>query len=182
MIRASLPDAANVRFRACGGDEARQLFVHRAGKDHFGDFHGRLVRHPQAVQELRFDAGPFEHAADLRAAAMDDHRMDADQLEQNDVGGEARGGFAVAHGVAAIFDDHGFAVVDLDEGQRLGQRARGGCAVLQRRCKALRIDALGFDLGHLPRSLLLALGRPSAPAKGFGRSCGKVIPLCAQGP
>ena len=77
--------------------------------------------------------------ADLRPAAVHDDRLDAGLLEQHDVLGEILRRGAVAHGVAAVFDDHDLLVValhvrqGLDEdfgahmhvGQRVGHRALG---------------------------------------------------------
>ncbi len=77
---------------------------------------------------------------DLRAAAVDHHRMHAQELEQNGVGGELLGQALLAHGVAAVFDHHRLAVVDLDEGQRLGQGLGGGPARLVR--------GVGGKVGH----------------------------------
>ena len=55
---------------------------------------------------------------------MHHHRVHAHQLQQNHIRRELPGHRALAHGVAAIFDDHGLAIIDLDIGQRLGERLR----------------------------------------------------------
>ena len=66
----------------------------------------------------------LQHVADLRAAAMDDHGLDARLLHQHDVLREILG-HAFDHGVAAIFHDDGLAVVLQDVGQRFDENARG---------------------------------------------------------
>ena len=78
----------------------------------------------QAVDERALDLEPLEHLADLRPAAMDDDRVDADLLQQHDVLREELAERVVAHGVAAIFDDDGLAGIAPHIGQRLRQRAR----------------------------------------------------------
>ncbi|MNE32400.1 hypothetical protein D3C80_1260110 [compost metagenome] len=55
---------------------------------------------------------------------MDHHGVHAHQLQQHHIGGELFRHGALAHGVAAVFDDHGFAVINLDIGQGLGERLR----------------------------------------------------------
>jgi hypothetical protein len=54
--------------------------------------------------------------------------MQAEQLQEHRVGRELAGHGLLAHGVAAVFDHHRLAVVNLDEGQRLGQGLGGGPA------------------------------------------------------
>jgi hypothetical protein len=51
-----------------------------------------------------------EHLLDLRAAAVHDHRIHADQLEQHHVAREARLQRVVGHGVAAVLHDDRLAV------------------------------------------------------------------------
>ena len=72
-------------------DEADELLVDRAGQHHLDDLDGLLVGDAQAAGELRLDAEPLEHVADLRAAAMHHHRIDGGLLHQHDVAREARG-------------------------------------------------------------------------------------------
>src|SRR3546814_4706381 len=63
------------------------------------------------------------HGADLRSAAVDDDRIDADLLQQHDIAREPGRQRLVAHGVAAVLDDEGLAAVAAPIGQRLGQDA-----------------------------------------------------------
>ena len=90
-----------------------------AGQHHLDDLHGGGVSHPQAILERRVDTQLLQHAADLRPAAMNDHRVDAEELEEDDVAGEEVGQLLVLHGMAAILDDDRLPVIALDVGQRL---------------------------------------------------------------
>src|SRR5439155_27276662 len=71
---------------------------------------------------------------DLRAAAVHDHRIHADELQQHHVVGEAALEPLVGHCVAAVLDHDGLAVKTLDVGQRFGEdiglvgRSLGGVA------------------------------------------------------
>ena len=76
----------------------------------------------RAVDELAANPEALEHRADLRAAAVDDHRVDADRLEQHDVLGEGLRQVGVAHRMAAVLNDKGRTGVALQIGQRLDQR------------------------------------------------------------
>ena len=71
--------------------------------------------------ELRFDAELLQHRADLRAAAMDDDRIDAGLLQQHHVLGEVARLVLVAHRVAAILHDDDRLVVAQHMRQRLHQ-------------------------------------------------------------
>src|SRR5262249_36385748 len=59
---------------------------------------------PQAAAELRGDAEPVEHRADLRAAAVHHDRFEA-RRAQVEHGPRERG--RVGHGVPAVLDHHG---------------------------------------------------------------------------
>lgn len=52
---------------------------------------------------------------------MHDHRVDADELEQDDIAREALLQPLFGHGIAAVFDHDRLAVILTDVGQRLGQ-------------------------------------------------------------
>ena len=58
-------------------------------KHHLDDLDGGGVGDAQPGRDLRLDAQPVEHLADLRAAAVHDHRIDGGLLHQHDVAGEA---------------------------------------------------------------------------------------------
>ncbi len=113
--------------RAPGAVDRRgELLVDRAGQHHLDHLDGLLVGDAQAVDEAGLDREAVEHLRDLRAAAMDDDRIDADLLQQDDVAREFARRPLVAHRMAAVFHDHGPARVAAHEGQRLGENAALG--------------------------------------------------------
>ena len=69
-------------------DQPGHLFVDRAGQHHFHHFDHGVVGDAQAVDEFAFNIKPFQHGVDLRPAAMDDDRVDADLFQQRDVAAE----------------------------------------------------------------------------------------------
>ena len=91
------------------------------GEHHLDDLDGRFVGDAQTGRELRFDAEPLEHVADLRPAAVHDHRVDRGLLHQHDIARKAARGRLVAHGVAAVFHNHDLVVVALHMRQRFGE-------------------------------------------------------------
>jgi hypothetical protein len=95
------------------------LLVDAADEDHLGDAHRLFVGDAHAADEPRADAEPVEHLVDLRTAAVHDHRVHADELEQHDVLRERLLELVVGHRVAAVLDDDGLAVKAPDVGQRL---------------------------------------------------------------
>jgi hypothetical protein len=110
------------RAAALGGDPGDDLLVDRTRQDHLGDLHRRRVGDAQPVDEAALDALRLERGTDLRAAAMDDDRVDADRLQQHDILGEILGRIGIAHGMAAIFHDEGRALIALQIGQCFGER------------------------------------------------------------
>ena len=64
---------------------------------------------------------PLHVVGDVGAAAVDDDRVEADVLEQHDVGRERLAQRLVAHRRAAVLDHDGAAVELADVGQRLEQ-------------------------------------------------------------
>ena len=130
-------------------DVADDLLVDRAGQHHFDDFHGRLVGDAQAVGEFRLDAELGQHGADLRAAAVDHHRIDAGLFEQDHVAGEIARGRLVAHGVAAIFHHHGRFVVMKHVRQRLHQDPGlfDGRGLVEGREVGISLMKVAFSLG-----------------------------------
>ncbi len=103
-------------------DERDDLLVDRAGKNHFDDLDGLGVGDAQAAFEFRFDAHLRQHRTDLRAAAMDDDRVDARLFQERDIRGKGLAELGIAHGVAAIFDDDRLVLVALHIGQCLGEK------------------------------------------------------------
>src|SRR6185436_5095872 len=105
-------------------DEIDDLLVDQPAQDHFDNVHGFTVGDPHALNELTLLADALEHVVDLRPAAMDDHRIHADQLEQYHVSREGVLQLFVAHGIAAVLDDDRLAVEAADIRQRFGKDLR----------------------------------------------------------
>ncbi|MNE71691.1 hypothetical protein D3C80_1675870 [compost metagenome] len=70
---------------------------------------------------MALDAQALEQVADLRAAAVHHHRVDADRLHQHDIAGEAGLQLVAFHGVAAVLDHQGLAAEAADVGQGFGE-------------------------------------------------------------
>ena len=98
-----------------------KVFVHPAAEHLLDDVHGLVVGVAQAVHEFGLLAHLAQHLVDLRAAAVDNDHMNADQMEQNDVAHDCVAQLVGNHGVAAVFDDHGLAVEFLNIGQGFDQ-------------------------------------------------------------
>ena len=123
-------DQAAVAARQAHGPPARlvnqahDVLLHFASQHPFHHFHRLGVGHAHALNEVALLAQALERRFNLRAAAVHHHGVDAHQLEQHHIFGKRRLQGRVGHGVAAIFDDHGFAVIFADIGQRLRQNGR----------------------------------------------------------
>ncbi|MCY1543390.1 hypothetical protein D9M68_792070 [compost metagenome] len=102
-------------------DQVDDVLVHLAAQDHLHHVHGLRVGHAHAVDEVALDGQALEQVADLRAAAVHHHRVDADGLHQHHVAGEAGLQLIAFHGVAAVLDHQGLADEAADIGQRFGQ-------------------------------------------------------------
>ena len=113
------------RATARAVDRGDDLFVDLSGKHHLDDFHRRRVGNPQPIDELALHFQAIEHLPDLRAAAVHDHRVYANLLQQHDVLGEELRELRVPHGVAAVLNDESLAGVAAHEGQSLGQGPGG---------------------------------------------------------
>ena len=96
---------------AVGVEQGDELALHGAGEDHADHVHDLGRRHAQAAAELRADAQSFEHGVDLGTTAVDDDGAHPDLVEEEDVLGEGAFEVIVLHGVAAVLDDHGGALV-----------------------------------------------------------------------
>ena len=114
-----------------------------------------LTRLPST--KLGLDVEPLQHVVDHRPAAVHHHRVDVALLHQHHVAGELVHGLVAAHGVAAELDDDGRAVVALQVGQRLAERAGGRDPVA----------GLGDGLLHGASPLRSAVG-PCAGAASAG--------------
>jgi hypothetical protein len=101
--------------------------VDLAEQDHLRHLHRPLVRDPHALDELHLHPQPLHVFGDLGAAAVDDHRVHPDVLEQDHVGGERLAQLLVAHRSAAVLDHDRPPVElpDVREGLKQGRDVRG---------------------------------------------------------
>ncbi|MCY1174170.1 hypothetical protein D9M73_143590 [compost metagenome] len=102
-------------------DQVDDVLVDLAAEDHLHHVHGLRVGDAHAVDEVALDAQALEQVADLRAAAVHHHRVDADRLHQHDIAGEAGLQLVAFHGVAAVLDHQGLAAEAADVGQGFGK-------------------------------------------------------------
>ena len=131
-------------------DEADDLRVDLADEHHLHDLDGLLVGHPHAADEPRLLAEALHERADLRAAAVHDDRIDADELQQDDVEGERLLEVGPLHRGAAILDDDGLSPELPNVRERLHEDlgpagGRGGMGVLT--CRAPMFDGR-VHVGH----------------------------------
>ncbi len=138
-----LPHAAKSRVGLLGHDDAgigaryahthvavgvhglHELLVHLAGEHHAHKPHGLIGGDALAVDELHGNVELVEHAIDGLAAAVHEHRVDADDLQQHDVGHNFGGKLRVLHGRAAVLDDDSLARDLLDPGHGLVENFAG---------------------------------------------------------
>ena len=118
---------------------ADDLPVDLADQRHAHDVDGLGVGDPQAVDELRHLAQPLHQVADLRAAAVHDDRVHADEPHEHDVLREEIGERGVFHRVAAVLDHDGLARELPDVRQRLGEHAGLGEDVGRRRSRGAHV-------------------------------------------
>ena len=88
-------------------DEADDLLVDLADQHHLDDLDRLLVGDAHAAHERRLLAEPLHERADLRPAAVDDDRIDADEVQQDNVERERLLEVSLVHGGAAVLDDNG---------------------------------------------------------------------------
>ena len=130
-----------------------------------------VTRRPPEKREL--DAELLQHGADLRPAAVNDHRIDAGLLEQNHVAREVALLGLVPHRVSAIFHDDRRLVVAQHVRQRLHQDfglfLRAG--LKRSRSWSLREKGRALLAG---RSGARKFQPPSPPQRGVGAVIGAV--------
>ena len=105
-------------------DEVDHVLVDLSAQHHFDDFHRLRVSDAHALDELPLLADAGQQVFDLRAAAMDDDDIHADEFEQHDIAGKTLLEFLVDHRVAAELDDDRFAVEALDVGKCFSEDGR----------------------------------------------------------
>ena len=114
-------------------DQADDFLIELA-QYHFDDVHDLLVGHAHTLAELAVDAHRLQQIADLRTAAMHDHRIHADELQHHHIARETGLEGGLGHGVAAVLDHDRLVVKALDVRQRFGKdlRFEGGRCGLDR--------------------------------------------------
>src|SRR5438128_1621866 len=134
--------AALENFRA--GEAARpaaervesldNLRVDFARQDLFDHVHRRLVGQAQALDKAGLQPGGIHRAGDRLAAAVDDHRVDANGFQENDVARDAIANLRVGrvHETAAVFHHERLTAESLDVRQGFQQRRGFGDEVLHR--------------------------------------------------
>ena len=105
--------------------EAVEL-LHDPGTDqrveHFlDDADGLLIGDAQAIDEARLQPRIAHALGDRFSAAMDEHRLDADGVEKDDIAQEPLDDLLVFHGAAAVLDHEALAAEFLDVRQRLDE-------------------------------------------------------------
>ena len=86
-------------------DPADQLGVDLTDEDHLDHAHDVLGRVAQTVDELHGNVELLEHLVDAGAAAVAEHGLHAEELEQHHVVHDGVLELFIDHGVAAILDD-----------------------------------------------------------------------------
>ena len=99
------------------------VLVDLADEHHLGDLDRVGVAHAQAADELDRHVEPVHVGGDVRPAAVDDDRVQADVLQEHHVTREVLAQLGLGHGRAAVLDDDGLAVELPDVRERLEQRA-----------------------------------------------------------
>ena len=138
------------------------VLVDLADEDHLGDLDGLLVADAQPVDELDRHAEALHVVGDVRAAAVDDDRVQPDVLQQHDVAGELLAQLGVGHRRAAVLDDDRAAVELADVGERLeeGADVAHRCSLVLGR--VLRVDGhvLVAEVGEEDLGLRAVAGQP----------------------
>src|SRR5699024_465662 len=99
--RAVLPADADGTY-AQTFHQLDQTLIHTA-EHHLCHFHRIFVRHAQTVDKLRLHADFSDPLADLLAAAVDNNRLESDQLQEGHVLNHPLLQFLINHGASAVF-------------------------------------------------------------------------------
>ena len=151
------------RLAAVVVDQPDDLLVDPADEDHLDDLHRLLVGDAHAADEPRLLAEALHHRPDLGPAAVHDHRVHADVLEEDDVAGEPLGQLGRLHRVAAVLDDEGLP----PERPDVGQGVHEGAGLLDQLLHGVRH---GLSVASRHRMYRL---RSSSPMISARRACTK---------
>ena len=109
---------------SCAAD-GENAGVDQAVQHHGGDVDRLLIGHAAAIHHLGLDAERRLQLIELRPAAMHQHGLDADLMQDGDLFDEAaRGGFVGEHRAARLDDEH-LVLVHADVRRRALERAHG---------------------------------------------------------
>ena len=100
----SLPaqaDGAAAELDEPGDDDGIDLVIEHV----LDDADRLLIGHAQAIDEARLQPGLAHPLGDRLAAAVDQHRVDADGFEEDDIAQKTLDDVLVFHRAAAVFDD-----------------------------------------------------------------------------
>ena len=101
-----------------------KLLVYLARKHHLDDINGSFVGVSEAVYELALDAHTSEHIVYLRAAAVNENCLYADQIKEHDIAHYCILQFIIGHSVSAVLDNDYLVVVLLYVGQGVYEHLR----------------------------------------------------------
>ncbi len=134
--RAVLPGKAD-RGLSMPVEALDDVRVDLAEQHHLRHLDRLAVGDAQTLDELDLHPEPLHVTGDLGAATVHDHRVQADVLEQHDVGRKLVAERFVLHRRAAVLDHDRAAVELLDVRERLEQRAE---AAGEGACPAFRVN------------------------------------------
>ena len=105
-------------------EQRNQILVDLTGQNLLHNAHGFFIGITQAVDKLGFLAHAVQHLVDGRAAAVYQHNAHTQQGQGDKVVHNGQFQFLVYHGIAAVFDHQGFAVIFLDVGRGFRKKQR----------------------------------------------------------
>ncbi len=109
------------RLTAVVVNQHHDILLHFAAQHPLHHFHRFFIGDAHALDKGALLADLLQCVVDLRAAAMYNDRIHADQFQQDHVAREAVLQMFFGHGIAAVFDDNRLAVKFADVRQRFGQ-------------------------------------------------------------
>ena len=114
-------DERSQRLTAQAAQLGHQVLIDLAAQHHLDDIHGFTIGVAQTVDKLALLADLSQHFIDLRAAAVYDNDLDADQIEQYQIVDDRVLQLLIDHCVTAVFYDNGLTVIFLNIRKRFDQ-------------------------------------------------------------